>query len=170
MATEIAFVPLTLAILATCGDLLARHDQADLGAALLATAERHPASDGETRDRARQSHERVERVADPGDLDPLVAATLAGLAALAEGRAVLSSPPVAPPPADPALPPVGPLTAREQSVLDLLAAGHSNQEIADQLFLSLGTVKWYTGQIYGKLQTRSRTQAIARARELRLVP
>ena len=169
VATEIAFVPLTLAILGTCGDLLARHDGASLGAALLATAERHAASDGETRHRARLARERYGQAADPGDLEQLVAAAREALAALAAGRTAAATPPPASP-LEPVSPLSEPLTTREQAVLGLLAAGHSNQEIADQLFLSLGTVKWYTGQIYGKLQTRSRTHAIARARELRLVP
>src|SRR5262249_12346619 len=44
-----------------------------------------------------------------------------------------------------------PLTARELEILGMIADGLSNQEIADQLILSLGTVKWYTGQIYSKL-------------------
>ena len=54
-------------------------------------------------------------------------------------------------------------------MLRLLAAGCSNREIAEALSLSVGTVKWYTGQLYGKLGVESRTQAVARARELRLV-
>jgi LuxR family maltose regulon positive regulatory protein len=50
--------------------------------------------------------------------------------------------------------------------LGLLAAGCSNQEIAERLTFSIGTIKWYTSQIYGKLGVGSRTQALARAREL----
>ncbi len=61
------------------------------------------------------------------------------------------------------------LTTREVEVLRLIAAGHPNQQIADLLFLSLNTVKWHAGHILGKLGVASRTQAIARARELRLV-
>ena len=62
-----------------------------------------------------------------------------------------------------------PLTAREQEVLALLATGLSNREIAAQLVFSLGTVKWYVNQIYSKLNVGSRTQAVARARELNLL-
>jgi len=61
------------------------------------------------------------------------------------------------------------LTARELDVLRLIAAGASNKEIAAKLFLSAGTVKWHTIQIYGKLAVRNRTQAVARARELNLL-
>lgn len=63
---------------------------------------------------------------------------------------------------------VEPLTAREQEVLGLIADGLSNQAIADKLFLSLGTVKAYTSEIYGKLGVNSRTQAVAQARKLKL--
>ncbi len=63
----------------------------------------------------------------------------------------------------------GPLTERELEILRLIAAGRSNREIAAALYLALGTVKWYVNQIYGKLQVASRTQAVARARELNLL-
>ena len=65
--------------------------------------------------------------------------------------------------------PVEPLSARELEVLGLIVAGYSNQEIADQLIIALSTVKWYVNALYGKLQVESRTKAIARARELRIV-
>ena len=62
-----------------------------------------------------------------------------------------------------------PLTARELEVLGLVADGLSNQEIAQRLFISVGTVKRHINHIYGKLDVTSRTQAIAKARELRLL-
>ena len=62
-----------------------------------------------------------------------------------------------------------PLTAREREVLQLLAAGASNGEIARRLVLSLGTVKKHVSNICGKLDVQSRTQAIARARALHLL-
>jgi LuxR family maltose regulon positive regulatory protein len=64
---------------------------------------------------------------------------------------------------------VEPLTEREWEVLRLLAIGLSNREIAEQLFLAVGTVKKYTSNIYGKLSVHSRTQAAAKARELGLL-
>ena len=64
---------------------------------------------------------------------------------------------------------VEPLSERELEVLQLIAEGLTNQEIADRLFLSLNTVKVHTRNIYGKLGVRSRTQAIARAHDLDLV-
>jgi len=64
---------------------------------------------------------------------------------------------------------VEPLTARELEVLGLIAAGLSNREIAERLFIVVGTVKRHINNIYGKLQVRRRTEAVARARELGLL-
>ncbi len=64
---------------------------------------------------------------------------------------------------------VEPLTPRELEVLQLMAEGHTNQQIADELIISVGTAKWYTSEIYGKLGVNNRTQAVARAREFELV-
>lgn len=63
-----------------------------------------------------------------------------------------------------------PLTPRELEVLQLIAAGDSNQTIADKLVITARTVKKHTGNIYGKLNVSSRTQAVARARQLGLLP
>jgi LuxR family maltose regulon positive regulatory protein len=54
-------------------------------------------------------------------------------------------------------------------VLGLVVRGLSNQEIADALFISVGTVKTHVHNIYGKLGVRDRPQAIARAGALNLV-
>jgi LuxR family maltose regulon positive regulatory protein len=64
---------------------------------------------------------------------------------------------------------IEPLSDRELEVLQHLATGMSNQAIADQLFVSLAAVKWHARNIYGKLEVNNRTQAVARARELRLL-
>lgn len=61
------------------------------------------------------------------------------------------------------------LSLREQEVLELIAAGLTNQEIADKLVISPETVKKHTGTIYSKLGVRSRTEAVARARALDLL-
>jgi LuxR family maltose regulon positive regulatory protein len=62
-----------------------------------------------------------------------------------------------------------PLSGREVEVLKLVAAGRSNAEIARELYLSVGTVKAHVHHIFGKLLVRNRSQAVARARELRLL-
>ncbi|UCC53917.1 MAG: hypothetical protein JSV68_08075 [Anaerolineaceae bacterium] len=64
---------------------------------------------------------------------------------------------------------VEPLTEREIEVLDLIAAGLTNQKIAEEFIIALGIVKVHTSGIYGKLGMRSRTQAVARSRELQLL-
>jgi LuxR family maltose regulon positive regulatory protein len=71
-----------------------------------------------------------------------------------------------PPPAEM----VEPLSARELEVLELIAEGLSNQEIAVKLHLSLNTVKAHSGNIYGKLGVGSRTRAVARAKSLGILP
>ena len=63
-----------------------------------------------------------------------------------------------------------PLSRRELEVLELLAAGSSNQEIAARLVVTLDTVKKHVSHILGKLNATSRTRAVARARELGLIP
>ena len=62
-----------------------------------------------------------------------------------------------------------PLSDRERDVLGLLAAGLTNREIADALFISPETVKKHTGSIYGKLGVGNRTEAAAKARVLHLL-
>jgi two-component system, NarL family, response regulator LiaR len=62
------------------------------------------------------------------------------------------------------------LSKRELEVLGLLAQGHSNQEIATQLFLSLSTVKTHIQNLYEKLDVKRRTQAIEKAKRLNLIP
>jgi LuxR family maltose regulon positive regulatory protein len=64
---------------------------------------------------------------------------------------------------------VEPLSGRELEVLGLLAAGRSNQQIADELVVALGTVKKHVGHILDKLGAANRTQAVARARALELL-
>jgi LuxR family maltose regulon positive regulatory protein len=61
------------------------------------------------------------------------------------------------------------LTPREQEILELMAAGLTNREMAEALVISPETVKKHAGAIYGKLGVHSRTEAAARARELDLL-
>jgi LuxR family transcriptional regulator, maltose regulon positive regulatory protein len=63
----------------------------------------------------------------------------------------------------------GAVSEREIEVLGHLAAGTTNREIADKLFVSLDTVKTHLKHVYNKLGVHSRTQAVARARELGLI-
>ena len=61
------------------------------------------------------------------------------------------------------------LTGRELEVLRLIAQGLSNQEITQELVVALSTVKGHNLRIFAKLQAKSRTEAVARARELGLL-
>ncbi|MBI1211631.1 MAG: winged helix-turn-helix transcriptional regulator [Alphaproteobacteria bacterium] len=62
------------------------------------------------------------------------------------------------------------VTEREVAVLELLAAGSSNKEIARQLDISPNTVKTHIASLFAKLEVQRRTQAIQKARELKLLP
>ncbi len=102
----------------------------------------------------------VRRRRPPAATDRVSAPYLARVqAALAQGRAR--------PDAEIRLPES--LSGRELEVLALIAAGRSNQEIANKLFVSVTTVKTHVNNLYRKLDARSRIQAVARAREMGLL-
>lgn len=62
------------------------------------------------------------------------------------------------------------ISSREMDVLNLMAKGHSNAEIARELFISLSTVKTHTGNLFVKLDVKRRTQAIEKAKRLQIIP
>jgi DNA-binding CsgD family transcriptional regulator len=62
------------------------------------------------------------------------------------------------------------LSKRELEVLSLLGQGHSNQEIAAKLFVSLSTVKTHNQHLFEKLDVKRRTQAVEKAKRLNLIP
>ncbi len=62
------------------------------------------------------------------------------------------------------------ISKREYEVLELMAKGLSNQEIAERLFVSLNTVKTHTSNLFVKLDAKRRTQAIQKAKEKGLIP
>ena len=62
------------------------------------------------------------------------------------------------------------LSKRELEILSLLAQGHSNQEIAAKLFVSLSTVKTHIQNLFEKLAVKRRTQAVEKAKRLNLIP
>jgi LuxR family maltose regulon positive regulatory protein len=62
-----------------------------------------------------------------------------------------------------------PLSERELEILQLIATGMSNRDLAEELVVTVGTVKWHLNNIYSKLAVRSRTQAVAKAREIGLI-
>ena len=86
---------------------------------------------------------------------------------LARLQRAFAAGPTAPDPALSGL--VDPLTSRELEVLEMLAAGRSNQAIARELVVTLDTVKKHVGHVLAKLGAANRTEAVARARELNLL-
>ena len=62
------------------------------------------------------------------------------------------------------------LSKRELEILNLLAQGHSNQEIAAKLFVSLSTVKTHNQNLFEKLDVKRRIQAVEKAKRLNLIP
>ncbi len=61
------------------------------------------------------------------------------------------------------------ISKRELEVLELIAQGHSNQEIAEKLFISVPTVKTHSSNLFVKLNVKRRTQAIQKAKELKII-
>jgi predicted ATPase/DNA-binding SARP family transcriptional activator/DNA-binding CsgD family transcriptional regulator len=164
-------------ILVDVGDLLQRTGQLDQAIALTWFVHRYPATDDETREKARQFLARHGAETDQPTSPPIGADDLNAIvdrlrvALVAPSRRVdAATQRMTGAASEPSPAPKETLTDREIEVLHLVAAGHSNWQIAQELVLSTGTVKWYTGQIYAKLGVDSRTRAIARARELSLLP
>lgn len=62
------------------------------------------------------------------------------------------------------------ISKREKEVLELIALGLSNQEIADRLFVSINTIKTHSSNLFIKLDVKRRTEAIQKARTLQLIP
>jgi len=189
LMAEVRMMRLLLTFLASTGDWLLQTGRPAEAAGPLAIAEAHPASDRDTRARARRmltavanvlpSEEYAAIVEQSRDADPARMATTliplltAPLATTQTGPArtepwTEATPTPATPTAAGTL--IESLTARELAVLRLIAAGHTNREIADELFLSENTIRSYSHQLYSKLGVGSRTQALARARELGLLP
>ena len=61
------------------------------------------------------------------------------------------------------------ISKREYEILELMSKGLSNQEIADQIFVSVNTVKTHTSNLFSKLDVKRRTQAVIKAKELGLI-
>jgi ATP/maltotriose-dependent transcriptional regulator MalT len=160
---------LTLSIFVAIGELFLQTGQGARGIELLAFVLRHPGSDHDARDRGHRllnrysaAAEVTQRASTTEDFEAFTTALLGELL-IHEDRALIGQTPQA----GETL--IEPLSEREMEILVLIADGRSNREIADSLFLSVATVKWYLTHIYGKLGVESRTQAIARARQLNLL-
>lgn len=145
--------------------LLVRLGESEEASRMLSVVATHPASEQTTVAAARtlglEHGFDVESSPVPaGRLEELVERWLVWLSAMEIRRS----------PSQDASPLVDPLTDRELEVLGLVARGLTNRQIADEVVISLGTAKWYTSQIYLKLGVQNRTQAVAKARQLGLIP
>ncbi|MEA4909198.1 MAG: LuxR C-terminal-related transcriptional regulator [Anaerolineaceae bacterium] len=112
----------------------------------------------------------VRTLADEGaPLGDLLRRAAPSVEAGALERLYAALPPQAAPPTTTGQDLIEPLRPREAEILALMAQGLSDQEIARQTVLALSTGKWHVSHIYQKLHVRRRTQAVARAREYRLL-
>lgn len=153
--------------------VLAELGRAEPALRLLARVLRDPDSSVDTKLRAEQLRERL--VGTPGaeqavattarseepELAIALGALVAGLRPLQQAR--LLEPEAAAEPLAEAL------TERELEVLRFIAEGLSNYDIATRMFVGVSTIKTHINHLYGKLGVKSRTQAVARARTLRLL-
>jgi predicted ATPase/DNA-binding CsgD family transcriptional regulator len=171
LTSALDYLPLTMLLITGIASWLLQTDQPEQGPELLGFVLQHPASDPETLRQGRDVLERYREALDPAVFAAAVehGQTLDRATALARARLALTLPINAghnvvqmDASADKDI--IEPLTSREREVLALIAEGLSNRAIADRLVLSVGTVRWYAQQIYGKLGVGSRTQALARAR------
>ena len=181
IATAIGYVSRVHAILAGVAELFLLIEEPLQAAGLLVPILRDPATDRETCDHARTLLSRCTSLLSPEQVAAAthgaqaidLPAVFVALQFASQGAAIPPTAGIAPMPAprrrltpgaQTTQPLLEPLTEREQTVLRLIAEGKSNQQIAAELILTPGTVKWYVSQIFGKLDVHSRTQAILRAR------
>ena len=158
-AQRIGFVKQVRAIIASTGELLARCDRPTPARQLLRWVIGQPGADKDTIERARALIGAEATALEDMNLEQATALADSELAAIVEKpvRAVSGQDLVEP------------LTERELEVLYYLADGMTNQQIAEKLIVSLGTIKAHTHAIFGKLGAENRVQAVSRAREAGLV-
>ena len=177
IAVAIDYRPVLFGLLVNIAELLWQVGQRERPLTLLTYTIHNPKTDHETRKKAQTLLTDVYRGRVSADL--LATATARGQASDLAGITAdlfdqLSLTPTTMSTektlSDPAGTLVEPLTPREFDVLQLLCKGQTNGEIADELGIAGGTVKFYTSQIYGKLGARNRVTAVARAHELNLIP
>jgi predicted ATPase/DNA-binding CsgD family transcriptional regulator len=173
IAWELTFMPLLFSSLIGTSELLIYNGKHADAVEVLAMTVHHPACSSEAREGAKQLLSSCQRELRPDvynqsyqrgadvNLDTLVSELRAVLLILNDDIVEY--------PISPEQTLIDPLTQREIEVLGLIADGLTNEQIAGRLVISIGTIKWYTSQIYRKLHVNSRTQAVARARTLELV-
>ena len=159
----------TLSIFVGVGDLFLQTGKQARGIELLALAQYHPVSPQDTKERAQRlldhyqaTTEATQQASTDVDFEAVTIALLDELQ-VPDAQALARHPHYADEPL------IEPLSERELAVLTLVADGRSNREIANQLVLSVATVKWYLTHLYSKLRVQNRMLAIVRARQLNLL-
>jgi DNA-binding CsgD family transcriptional regulator len=187
LAVQIQLVSLIFSLFLHIGLLFLRTRQEARGLALLALTRDHPAATPAFRQEAAQQLEQVQPPASGwsqaaevpwralDSVETVAASLLVELAQYTVGAPdVPVTLPVAPPVASPKPTPaadglIEPLTERELEILRLLAQGLTNEEIANELVVAVGTVKSHNHSIFSKLGVNNRTGAVSRARQLHLL-
>jgi predicted ATPase/DNA-binding CsgD family transcriptional regulator len=179
LSGEIQYLSLTFSIFIGIGKLMVQAGQTERGLELLSIASIHPASEYETKKQAQsilQQYQKSQTAAQNAksssqgqaqDIELIVNSLLIELPAMDLSQSLESYSEVDPQERDQTL--IEPLTDREMEVLALIADGLTNKQIAAQLVISPGTAKWYSSQIYSKLGVSSRTQAVAFARQHKII-
>lgn len=165
-SVAIQFVAMILDVLAAVGELALRTGMDTDGERLVSFVDGHASAEARTRTRLRN-------IARSKDLQPENGGDIENHIVLArsvlEDVQKLSVSSTAPEQERSDQQLADPLTERELEVLVRMAEGMVNQQIADALIVSLGTVKWYSNQIYTKLGVHNRTSAVATARTLSII-
>lgn len=159
------FVPMTLSILASVGELLAKAGKSDAACEVLLWLKQQEGLDEDTRAKTNRLLQQLED--EPRRSVP-VARTVLEMAAAAESSLIGLGADLSASRMEDAI--VEPLSEREREILGHIARGMSNREIAENLIVSVGTVKAHTHNIYEKLDAANRVQALARAKELGIIP
>jgi predicted ATPase/DNA-binding NarL/FixJ family response regulator len=155
IAAEIQFIPLILSILLDVADLMLHSDHHQRLDSILRLVAEHPASNAQHKQKVeilRRSFS-SSAASSPIVLETMLNILQSELEDVALARNVEQ-------------PLLDPLTPRELEILQMIAAGLSNPEIAEKLVIAPGTVKAHTSSIYSKLGVSNRTKAASKAREL----
>lgn len=160
IVSRIGLLPLQLSLLIDIGILFQENNMGKRAGELLRLAQDHPASNQQQQERARKriGKDSVTNGSPLPDHETTISSLATELANFKPSS----------PPADQS-PLIDPLTPREMDVLELVGQGFTNPAIADELVVSVGTVKAHTHRIYGKLGVTNRVSAVMKAQELSIL-
>jgi ATP/maltotriose-dependent transcriptional regulator MalT len=160
IANKINFIPLLLSLLIDVGTLMLNSNRKKRGVELLRLVHDHPAGNQQQQDKAASllENQAINNGAPLPDLDTTIMALQTELLDFVPDSSAAK---------DSRL--IDPLTDRELDVLHLIGQGLSNPAVAEQLVISVGTVKAHTNRIYGKLGVTNRVEAVTKAQQLSLL-